>query len=145
MIKTLKLNFMTWCLLGLLSCTSSQIYRQYHFINTRKNWTDAQSFCRAMYTDLATVNNRDDMNSLLRNISDVSQDLYIGLYRSQVFNWHWSLTDAFFGVYENWNTGISDGNHEGCAVMENSGKWINDSCDSKRKFVCFNGEIFYRT
>ncbi|KAI7806525.1 hypothetical protein IRJ41_007523 [Triplophysa rosa] len=131
--------------IGLLSCTSSQIYWQYHFINIRKNWTEAQSFCRAMYTDLATVNNRDEMNSLLNNISDVSQDMYIGLYRSQVFKWHWSLTDGFFNgsdsVFENWKPGISDGNHEGCAVMQNSGQWINDSCDSKRQFVCFNDSL----
>ncbi|XP_057195116.1 macrophage mannose receptor 1 [Triplophysa rosa] len=134
--------FFLFLVFGLLSCTSSQIYWQYHFINIRKNWTEAQSFCRAMYTDLATVNNRDEMNSLLNNISDVSQDMYIGLYRSQVFKWHWSLTDGFFNgsdsVFENWKPGISDGNHEGCAVMQNSGQWINDSCDSKRQFVCFN-------
>ncbi|XP_056618357.1 macrophage mannose receptor 1 [Triplophysa dalaica] len=134
--------FFLFILFGVLSCTSSQMYREYHFINVNKNWTEAQSFCQAMYTDLATVNNRDEMNSLHKNISDVSQDMYIGLYRSQVFKWHCSVTDGFFSgggsVFENWKPTISDGNHEGCAVMENNGKWINDSCDSQRQFVCFN-------
>lgn len=85
------------------------------------------------------------MNSLLKNISDASQDTYIGLFRSQEFKWHWSLTDGFFSggspVFENWKSELSDGNQEGCAVMENNGKWNNDSCDSKRQFVCFNGKI----
>lgn len=134
--------FFLFIVFGLLSCTSSQIYQQYQFINIRKNWIEAQDFCRAMYTDLATVNNIDEMNSLLKNISDVSQHMYIGLYRSQVFKWHWSLTDSFYSgsspVFENWKSEISDGNQEGCAIMENSGKWNNDSCDSKRQFVCFN-------
>ncbi|XP_055065645.1 macrophage mannose receptor 1 isoform X2 [Misgurnus anguillicaudatus] len=121
---------------GLLTCTLSQIPHQYHIISIGKNWTEAQSYCRAMYTDLATVDNTDEMNSLFKSISDVSQDMYIGLYRGQVFKWHWSLTDS---SYKNWKPGISDGNQETCAVMDgNNGKWFIDKCESKRPFVCFN-------
>ncbi|XP_067305141.1 putative C-type lectin domain family 20 member A isoform X2 [Pseudorasbora parva] len=126
---------------GLLSFTSSQISHQYHFINIRKNWTEAQRFCREKYTDLATVNNADEMNSLFKSISDVSYDAYIGLYRSEVFRWHWSLPDSYnVETFQNWNDKQPDinQNKEGCAVMDNNGEWFNDSCDSQRQFICFN-------
>ncbi|XP_067254769.1 P-selectin-like [Chanodichthys erythropterus] len=129
--------------LGLLSFTSSQISHQYHFINISKNWTEAQRFCREKYTDLATVNNADEMNSLFRTISDVSYDVYIGLYRSEVFRWHWTLPDSYnVKSYQNWkDKQPNKNNNEGCAAMNKNGKWFNDSCDSQRPFVCFNDNL----
>ncbi|XP_052000744.1 C-type mannose receptor 2 [Xyrauchen texanus] len=134
-------KFLLLIVFGLFSFSSGQISHQYHFINITKNWTEAQSFCRDMYTDLATVNNADEMNSLFKTITDVSHDVYIGLHRSQVFRWHWSLPDSFYNedTFQNWKNGQPDiYNNEGCAVMQNNGKWFNDSCDTKRQFVCFN-------
>ncbi|XP_048008228.1 uncharacterized protein LOC125243032 isoform X2 [Megalobrama amblycephala] len=127
---------------GLLSFTSSQISHQYHFINIRKNWTEAQRFCREKYIDLATVNNADEMNSLFGAISDVSYDVYIGLYRSEVFRWHWTLPDSYnIKSYQNWKDKQPvKNNNEGCAAMNKNGKWFNDSCDSQRPFVCFNAK-----
>ncbi|XP_043117378.1 C-type mannose receptor 2 isoform X2 [Puntigrus tetrazona] len=128
--------------LVLLSFTSSQISHRYHFVNIRKNWSDAQRFCREMYTDLATVNNAEEMNSLLRNITDVSHDVYIGLYRSEVFKWHWTLSDSFYNeqIFKNRKNNKADINNEGCAVMNSNWQWFNNSCDSKRQFVCFSAE-----
>lgn len=132
---------------GLLAFTSSQISHQYHFINIKKNWTEAQRFCRENYTDLATVNNADEMNSLFKTIANVSYDVYIGLYRSEEFRWHWSLPDSYSEeTFQNWRDKQPDvNNNEGCAVMDNSGKWFNISCDSQRQFVCFDGKNFYCT
>lgn len=132
---------------GLLSFTSSQISQRYHFINIRKNWTEAQRFCRENYTDLATVNNADEMNSLFKTITNVSYDVYIGLYRSEVFRWHWSLPDSYSEeTFQNWKDKQPDvKNNEGCAVMDNSGKWFNIRCDSQRQFVCFDGKNVYQT
>ncbi|XP_048008239.1 C-type mannose receptor 2 isoform X2 [Megalobrama amblycephala] len=125
---------------GFLSFTSSQISHQYHFINIRKNWTEAQRFCREKYIDLATVNNADEMNSLFGAISDVSYDVYIGLYRSEVFRWHWTLPDSYnVELFQNWKEKQPDqDNNHGCAVMDNNGKWFSDSCDLQKPFVCFN-------
>ncbi|XP_051722536.1 C-type mannose receptor 2 isoform X3 [Ctenopharyngodon idella] len=132
--------FFLLVIFGLLSFTSSQISHQYHFINIRKNWTEAQRFCRENYTDLATVNNADEMNSLFRTISDVSYDVYIGLYRSEVFRWHWTLPDSSnVEPFQKWKDKQPDqNNNHGCAVMDNNGKWFSDSCDSQKPFVCFN-------
>ncbi|RXN18477.1 macrophage mannose receptor 1-like protein [Labeo rohita] len=126
---------------GILPFTSSRITHQYHFINIRKNWTEAQRFCREMYTDLATVNNEDEMNSLFKTITDYSYDVYIGLYRREVFEWHWTLSDSFYNeqIFKNKKNNNADiNNNRDCAAMDNDWKWFNDSCDSQKQFVCFN-------
>ncbi len=127
---------------GLLSFTSSQISHQYHFINIRKNWTEAQRFCREMYTDLVTVKNTTELNNLLKTITDGSYDVYIGLHTSDVFKWHWTLSDSFYNgeIFKNRKHLTNNG---GCAAMDNNWKWFNDHCDSHKQFVCFNGKIFY--
>ncbi|KAK2903275.1 hypothetical protein Q8A67_007988 [Cirrhinus molitorella] len=138
--------FILLAILGILPFTSSRISHQYHFINIRKNWTEAQRFCREMYTDLATVNNEDEMKILLKNITDVSYDVYIGLYRSEVFKWHWTLSDSFYNeeIFKNKKNKCTDiNNNGGCAAMDNDWKWFNDSCDLQRQFVCFNANEKY--
>ncbi|XP_050987324.1 C-type mannose receptor 2 isoform X2 [Labeo rohita] len=131
---------------GLLSFTSSQISHQYHVINVRKNWTEAQRFCREMYTDLAPVNNEDEMNSLFKTITDNSYDVYIGLYRGQVFRWRWTLPDSLNNekTFQNWkNNEPDENNNVACAAMDNNGKWFSDSCNTQKQFVCFNANKTY--
>ncbi|XP_016424399.1 uncharacterized protein LOC107752842 [Sinocyclocheilus rhinocerous] len=114
---------------GLLTFTSSQKSHQYHFINIRNNWTEAQRFCREMY-----------MNSLLKTITDDAYGAYIGLY-GEVFRWHWTLPDSFYNekTFENWKNNQPDkNNNEGCSAMDKNGQWFSDSCDIQRQFVCVN-------
>ena len=51
-----------------LSAVSSQLRRQYHFVYDQKNMTEAQKYCRETYTDLATVDNMEDVKILINTV-----------------------------------------------------------------------------
>ncbi|XP_036068917.1 macrophage mannose receptor 1-like [Oryzias melastigma] len=48
-----------------LSAVSSRPARQYHVILDPMNWIEAQRYCREKFTDLASVDNTDDVNILM--------------------------------------------------------------------------------
>ncbi|XP_037537970.1 L-selectin-like [Nematolebias whitei] len=75
-------------LMGQCCFTICQLY-QYHFVEENKNWTEAQQYCREIYSDLATVSNMTDMKRIL-NISAENTEAWIGLYEQTGVNrtWH---------------------------------------------------------
>ncbi|XP_029617694.1 macrophage mannose receptor 1-like, partial [Salmo trutta] len=106
------------------------------------NWTDAQSYCRAHYTDLATV---DDMEDQSRLITSGSVDVlsWIGLEKGDSMKWHWSLAGRRFyregeTEFRNWDTGTPQ--NGGCAFMSTAGLWNNTSCDDQHHFICYDGK-----
>nr|XP_046184377.1 lymphocyte antigen 75-like [Oncorhynchus gorbuscha] len=123
--------------------TLSSCLHQYHLITINMIWTDAQSYCRAHYTDLATVDDMEDQNRLITSVSSYNSWLWIGLKKGDSMKWHWSLADRRFyregeTEFRNWDTGTPQNGN--CALMSTSGLWNNGSCDDQHHFICYDGK-----
>ncbi|XP_051988538.1 macrophage mannose receptor 1-like [Xyrauchen texanus] len=136
-----KVAFITFLLTAVFSF-SACVARQYHFVNQNLNWTEAQSFCSENYTDLATINNKNDIEELMKTVNDESvQHVWIGLYRTENKTWKWSLGDPVFytgsdSLYQNWRN--SQSNDDGDCVYMKNGGWHKSKCSDKTSFICYN-------
>uniref|UniRef100_A0A667WZ90 C-type lectin domain-containing protein n=1 Tax=Myripristis murdjan TaxID=586833 RepID=A0A667WZ90_9TELE len=117
--------------------------RQYLLVEEKMNWTEAQSYCRQHYTDLATVSSEEDVAKLNDTVG--SHRSWIGLY-DDINSWRWSLQNkSYYGEgeaeFRMWDSGQPDnsGSNEHCVVMNPGGLWFVSSCFSARPFVCYNG------
>lgn len=114
--------------------------RHFYFVNESKTWQKAQSYCRANYTDLATVASLVEVNRMLENVTTADPSytgiLCIALRRS----WAWSTGDSL--KYTSWyyaepneaNTIAS------CAYFSSSG-WYNYYCSNTNYFYCFDSNF----
>ncbi|KAL1277426.1 hypothetical protein QQF64_024099 [Cirrhinus molitorella] len=121
--------------------------RQYHFVNEPKTWTEAQRYCRQNYTDLATIDNMDEMNRLINQVTGIySGSAWIGQY-DDVNSWRWSLEDNDFYQegerdFRNWkHEPDNSGGNDLCVYMNTNGNWYDMSCDNTLKFVCYDGSV----
>ncbi|XP_036971227.1 C-type mannose receptor 2-like [Acanthopagrus latus] len=118
---------------------SSCLLHQYHYVADPMNWTEAQTYCRETYTDLATIESTEEMNQLISKVSPsgLNSEVWIGLYK--YIDWRWS--DNYTGPgadYRNWRSG-SPGNYL-CGMSDTSTKqWWGWDCSSSYPFVCNNG------
>ncbi|KAJ0066096.1 hypothetical protein NL108_001339, partial [Boleophthalmus pectinirostris] len=117
-------------------CMFSHGSSEFHVINKIKSYKDAKSYCREMYTDLATIHNFSEMNSLVNMVSDNANRAWIGLEIEDKRTWHWSLPGHTLD-YTNWKEGNPQVNDkDACAAMDENGKWLESDCRTKRSFLC---------
>ncbi|XP_067449636.1 C-type mannose receptor 2-like isoform X1 [Thunnus thynnus] len=134
---------------SVLCAVSSYAQCQYHFVYEPKTMTEAQSYCRDNYTDLATIDNMEDV-TILNNTADLSKMVYpeysygfwIGLY-DDMNSWRWSLSDRHFykpgeAEFRKWYPGEPNNKHsaEHCTQMYDGGQWNNEDCIASFRAVC---------
>lgn len=126
------------------SCLS----RHFYFVNMNKNWTEAQSYCRMNYNDLATFDDMKDMNEMLNTLgTSYNKVAWIGLQKGNEKEWKWSLADRDFysdgeTEFRNWYKNQL-GVENDCALMVNNGKWQYYDCNQIFPFMCYNGEFYF--
>ncbi|XP_060716241.1 macrophage mannose receptor 1-like isoform X2 [Tachysurus vachellii] len=125
--------------------TGAYIPHRYHFVNENKTWTEAQTYCRENYTDLATISNMGEMKKLNHTLmKENAKKAWIGLQRAVRGRWMWSLEDQTFyrdGVtYTNWNGGEPNnarGNEYCVTCNKDNTLWKDNQCESLYPFVCY--------
>ncbi|GLD64671.1 uncharacterized protein AKAME5_001620300 [Lates japonicus] len=130
---------------GLCHVVSCLYERQYHFINQLKTWPEAQRYCREKHTDLATINDEEDIRELTGLVGSGFQYAHVGLYRG----WTWSLSDTDDykegePVYWNWASGQPSSGQPAtrlCGSMGAMGEWFATSCGTGLSFFCYDSHI----
>uniref|UniRef100_A0A3B4UCE2 C-type lectin domain-containing protein n=1 Tax=Seriola dumerili TaxID=41447 RepID=A0A3B4UCE2_SERDU len=105
-------------------------------------WTEAQHYCREKHTDLVTIESFHDISRLNRQISGTEWS-WIGLnddpksWKGVMATGETSETD-----YHNWypNEPNNKRGHQKCVFAYRDGRWLDEICQRKLSFVCFNGK-----
>uniref|UniRef100_A0A3Q3FGX0 C-type lectin domain-containing protein n=1 Tax=Labrus bergylta TaxID=56723 RepID=A0A3Q3FGX0_9LABR len=118
--------------------------REFHYIDLKMNWADAQQYCREKYTDLATIESMAD-NNRLKGIEP--SQAWIGLHDDPLNSWRWSSTGEFT-ERDNHNWRQSEPNSlygQHCVVMNSDKSLDDEDCNREFYFVCYNGKIHLAT
>uniref|UniRef100_A0A669EIB9 C-type lectin domain-containing protein n=1 Tax=Oreochromis niloticus TaxID=8128 RepID=A0A669EIB9_ORENI len=118
---------------------------KYHFVNQLMTWTEAQSYCRANFTDLVTIYN-SDINQLLFSVSTrISTWAWIGLYDDR-YSWKWSMEGKLFYVGSThefliWANSQPDcySAKEYCVTLQEQTQMDDRPCGHSFPFLCYNG------
>ncbi|XP_036072588.1 uncharacterized protein LOC112156145 isoform X3 [Oryzias melastigma] len=141
------------CILtGALFSVSFAQTHQFYFVSTELNWTDAQSFCRREYSDLATIENTVDVDAVLNTTLNYTGKVWIGLHDDLENSWKWSLNDSSFCVegeqtFKNWQLNQPDNlnGQQYCVGLQSGnssrGNWDDRDCNEEHGFVCYNGTV----
>nr|XP_057924844.1 C-type mannose receptor 2-like [Doryrhamphus excisus] len=133
-------------LAGVCTLPALHAARQYHYAKETVNWQEAQSICRDLHSDLATITSSEEAKRLVEGshntIGGLGGKTWIGL-RDDLNKWTWSNPkDGNLGsnVYNNWNKEQPDNSNGNqlCVKMEADGGWDDTSCARLLPFVCYD-------
>ncbi|XP_053532213.1 macrophage mannose receptor 1 isoform X2 [Ictalurus punctatus] len=111
---------------------------RYMFINEKKTWYDAQTYCREKHTDLVSVRNQtenEEIKKVIQNAPD--KNVWIGLFNN---SWKWS--DQSNSSFRYWSSDKPSGDLNCTAVnVSDQDHWTNVSCTEKLPFICHENKL----
>ncbi|XP_036452681.1 macrophage mannose receptor 1-like [Colossoma macropomum] len=116
--------------------------RQFHLVNENKNWTDAQKHCREKFTDLATIESQEEMDTVKAVLNGKTGNFWIGLkLNDEHDNTSWIWSDGSNSSYRYWITGEPNfGPREMCVELRHDSayKWNDVDCHKHtNEFICY--------
>nr|XP_046255771.1 macrophage mannose receptor 1-like [Scatophagus argus] len=125
---------------GLCSPSSCVPQHSYILVNMSKTWYEAQTYCRDTCFDLATINDMEEMETVLQAVEGKYDGaMWIGLQKGWTMRWHWSLANKDFYKEGEKNSFVLDDTHYNC-VTYLEGKMDSISCTYMKYSVCFDGK-----
>ncbi|XP_026018486.1 macrophage mannose receptor 1-like [Astatotilapia calliptera] len=103
------------------------------------SWTQAQSYCRSIYTDLASGLDQVDGEEMKALIT-TTFSAWVGLFRD---SWRWSDGSDFSFRYWDMQLFNDKQSNKTCAMtlLNRSGKWSSDECDKEKPFFCYDDKL----
>ncbi|KAF7229877.1 macrophage mannose receptor 1 isoform X1 [Nothobranchius furzeri] len=129
-------------------CSSDSCSCDYVFLGKEPmTWSQAQTYCRERYSDLAIVNNPKDMNIIVDNMDKNNlYSFWIGLHENEL-TWRWSAPEELYyndtkAEFWNWATGEPNNQMDipHCVGIEDTGRWRDLDCSLLYCFICFDGQ-----
>uniref|UniRef100_A0A8B9HXP0 C-type lectin domain-containing protein n=1 Tax=Astyanax mexicanus TaxID=7994 RepID=A0A8B9HXP0_ASTMX len=117
---------------------------QFRVMTQAMVWTEAQKYCRDYFTDLVTIHNQEEMNTIIAKVNGTITHFWIGLMPKMennstplIFTWVWS--DGSNASYRYWNTGQPGAGIGSCGELrsEDAYKWTAIDCNLLHYFVCY--------
>ncbi|XP_040925317.1 uncharacterized protein LOC114849595 [Betta splendens] len=135
------------CLSGCLIFSTCLLHK-YHFININSTWTEAQTYCRTNYIDLATTDTIAEVNQLISTVSSAGykSNVWIGIYVTVSASWTYDHASD----YLTWTVPTESNtffNTAWCGSMESNGMSWCENCTAAYPFICDHGnrKIFVNT
>ncbi|KAL7875556.1 hypothetical protein AOLI_G00105190 [Acnodon oligacanthus] len=114
--------------------------RQFHVVNVKKNWTDAQNYCRENFTDLATIESQEEMNAVIAVLNGTADRFWIGMrQKAEQGKASWIWSDGSNSSYTYWNDKEpNNGVGDYCVQFWDSKyKWNDANCNEQNPFICY--------
>lgn len=103
------------------AASNPPVRHTYHVVMAKASWTDAQSYCRGMYSDLATIVTKNDWMRLKKELEskNLTSSAWVGLY-NDINSWRWSLNDLKNTVLQKWRNHQPDneGGNQSCVIID---------------------------
>uniref|UniRef100_A0A668UZ17 C-type lectin domain-containing protein n=1 Tax=Oreochromis aureus TaxID=47969 RepID=A0A668UZ17_OREAU len=116
------------------------VFFSMYLIKEKKNWTQAQNYCRSNYTDLASGLDQVDGEEMEALFVGSVMSVWIGLFRD---SWRWSDGSNFSFRYWDMQLFNDKQSNKTCAMtlLNRSGKWSSDECDKGKPFFCYDEKL----